>query len=180
MPTGMAYTCLTPSPSRPRGGGGAGGEHDAGVHPIQLGAGHSGAESDTHIHGVNLARDFRGLLAAGGKAAVAAVQTLHLGARSREHDALAAPHAASIAPEEPVPALLADGFHGAGQRLLLVAVYHGAFHDVDALALGGRPRCHAHLLDNIQRLVPPQLAFVVDHGRLAFVSEELSGQFFSK
>ena len=146
------------------GGGGAGGEHDAGVHPVQLGAGHSGAESDAHIHGVNLARGFRGLLAAGGKAAVAAVQTLHLGARSHEHDALAAPHAARIAQEELVAALLADGFHGAGQRLPLVAVHDGAFHHVDALAFRRRARRHQHLLGDVQCLCLSNGALVVDHG----------------
>lgn len=72
-------------------------------------------------------------------------------------------HTVGVAQEECEPALLADGLHGAGERFQIVAVHHGAFHDIDALALGSRPRCHQHLLGDVQRLRLPNVPLVVNH-----------------
>ena len=94
---------------------------------------------------------------------MAAVEPLGLLARAHERHAEAFAHTTSVAQEKHEPALLADGLHGAGERLQIVAVHHGAFRDIDALTLGRRPCCHQHLLRNVQRLRLPNIPLVVNH-----------------
>ena len=94
---------------------------------------------------------------------MAAVEPLGLLARAHERHAEAFAHTVGVAQEKCEPALLADGLHGAGERFQIVAVHHGAFHDIDAFALGSRPRCHQHLLGDVQRLRLPNVPLVVNH-----------------
>lgn len=149
-------------------GGHAGGEHDASIYAVVGGLRRCCAQGNAYVHGVHLAGRRRGFLAARGEAAATAVEALHLGAGAHEHHGQALAHAVGVAQEELVAALFADGLHGAGDALLLVAVCNGAFHDVHALALGGRPCRHAHLLGNVEGLGLTQVAFVVDQGFLPF------------
>lgn len=90
-------------------------------------------------------------------------EPLGLLARAHERHAEAFAHTVGVAQEKCEPALLADGLHGAGERFQIVAVHHGAFHDIDAFALGSRPRCHQHLLGDVQRLRLPNVPLVVNH-----------------
>ena len=119
--------------------------------------------SYTHLYGVHLAGNAWRALAAGGETAVAAVEPLGFFARAHERRAEAFAHTVGVAQEECEPAFLADGLHGAGERFQIVAVHHGAFHDIDALALGRRSCCHHHLLGDVQCLRLPNIPLVVNH-----------------
>ncbi|MFR7404419.1 MAG: hypothetical protein ACLUW6_07390 [Coriobacteriaceae bacterium] len=94
---------------------------------------------------------------------MAAVEPLGFFARAHERHAEAFAHTVGVAQEECEPALLADGLHGAGERFQIIAVHHGAFHDIDAFALGRRSCCHQHLLRDVQRLRLPNIPLVVNH-----------------